>query len=415
MTHYDPLCYPDDISRLLLFATKLEVLNLHFSPRMRDAGEPSVHLSHLFRHNIAAGRPLRLRKMGLYNLFSRAAGPELLGAIDVSNTADFTSLNTFGPDEDAPSNSASVSTGFIDSTWLASNHSEFPPMKRIRIDQLHRSHAEGIAPGLEKLYLVNTRYIKPSTPAPSTSTTSPANPTPESSTTDTSISTQNTTSQQAFSGVTPPTSTTTPHTVCLPLPNSPSSNLRDLYLTAITTRVGPSLKHLIFPAKWPFTINSMSKLIRACPNLAQLSCALDCVDFKVFRLIVPFLTKLYAIRIVALSGFEDLEQATGGKCDGWQEKEKGFGEDRWLTKKGFDMVAEMLRREMETEDFRNVKYVGLGRKWFEVGGVEEVTEAKKGDDGQEEEVAVMRRAVRQVGWEEVKGVEIWGCDSLEVV
>ena len=131
-------------------------------------------------------------------------------------------------------------------------------------------------------------------------------------------------------------------------------------------------------------------------------------------MIVPFLTKLYAIRIVALSGYEDLEQMTEDKCDGAGEKEK------WLTKDGFDMFAEMLRREMEMEDFRNVRYVGLGRKWFEVGGVEAVREEGRngGVDGEEvrgEEAVVMRRAVRRVGWEEVKGVEIWGCDSLDVV
>ena len=126
-------------------------------------------------------------------------------------------------------------------------------------------------------------------------------------------------------------------------------------------------------------------------------------------MIVPFLTKLYAIRIVALRGYEDLEQVTGGKCDGAREKE------RWMTKEGFDVHAEMLRREMETEDFRNVRYVGLGRKWFEVGGVEEVREVRKDDDGQEEEVVTKRRAVKRVGWDEVKDVEIWGCDSLDVV
>ena len=44
-THYDPLCYPDDISRMLLHTTKLSELQLHFSPRMREAGEPTVQLA----------------------------------------------------------------------------------------------------------------------------------------------------------------------------------------------------------------------------------------------------------------------------------------------------------------------------------------------------------------------------------
>ena len=37
----DPLCYPDDISLLLLSAKKLENLKLHYNPRMRDMAEES--------------------------------------------------------------------------------------------------------------------------------------------------------------------------------------------------------------------------------------------------------------------------------------------------------------------------------------------------------------------------------------
>ena len=50
----DPLCYPDDISVLLLNSKKLEDLRLHFSPRMRREAESSLSLDTYF------GRCLRV-------------------------------------------------------------------------------------------------------------------------------------------------------------------------------------------------------------------------------------------------------------------------------------------------------------------------------------------------------------------
>ena len=35
----DPLCYPDNISLLMLTAKRLANLKMHWSPRMRDSGE----------------------------------------------------------------------------------------------------------------------------------------------------------------------------------------------------------------------------------------------------------------------------------------------------------------------------------------------------------------------------------------
>lgn len=44
----DPLCYPDDISMLLLGSKKLEDLRLHFSPRMRQEAESSLSMDTYF-------------------------------------------------------------------------------------------------------------------------------------------------------------------------------------------------------------------------------------------------------------------------------------------------------------------------------------------------------------------------------
>ncbi|OQU99937.1 hypothetical protein CLAIMM_05505 [Cladophialophora immunda] len=165
ITHYDPLCFPDDISTLLLHATRLSSLILHFSPRMREQGEPSVVLTHFFRKNAAAKRKLRLRKMGVYNLFANADTTECLAAFDPSTIKDVTVLNTFGLDGDAVVAGRESTTHFIDRTWhmMVNTKENQPKPKSLRLDQLHKRHAMDLAQfvGLERLYLVNARY-KPS-------------------------------------------------------------------------------------------------------------------------------------------------------------------------------------------------------------------------------------------------------------
>ncbi len=99
-THYDPLCHPEDISTFFLHAGKLDTFNMHFSPRMREQGEPSVVLTRFFRKNIAAKKKLRIRKMGIYNLLANAESEECMEAVDDSSIEEVSILNTFGSDED---------------------------------------------------------------------------------------------------------------------------------------------------------------------------------------------------------------------------------------------------------------------------------------------------------------------------
>ena len=158
-TNYDPLCYPDDVSRLLLHATKLTELQMHFSSRMRDAGEPSVQLAHFFRKNIAAKRKLKLRIVGLYNLFAHSNELEMVEAIEARGIEEFTSLNTFGRDEGGLGGAENMGTDFLDNTWTRQvDGAEWGVMKAIRLDHLHRNHI--FSKGLERLYLVNARYGK---------------------------------------------------------------------------------------------------------------------------------------------------------------------------------------------------------------------------------------------------------------
>ena len=128
VTDIDPLCYPDDISTLIYESEKLEALKLHWSPRMRDAGEPSVYLQSYFRRNIAERKTLHLRNIGFYNLFA-AVDPTVEDIIDHSFTETVTLLNCFGADDEASRQNGPMQS-FLDRTW---NH---PPPNLIRVRSL---------------------------------------------------------------------------------------------------------------------------------------------------------------------------------------------------------------------------------------------------------------------------------------
>lgn len=60
-TDIDPMCYPDDISLLLLHSKKIEDLRLHFSPRMRQEAEGIMTLAQFFGRCYKAGYRLKVK------------------------------------------------------------------------------------------------------------------------------------------------------------------------------------------------------------------------------------------------------------------------------------------------------------------------------------------------------------------
>jgi hypothetical protein len=86
----------------------------------------------------------------------------------------------------------------------------------------------------------------------------------------------------------------------------------------------------------------------------------------------------------------------------------------------------MLRKELASGDFKYLRYVGFWDYIWEVGGMEEVVEKVPVEadqqDGQKEaaspqyqEELVLRRKVKRIRPEDVQDVEIWKCDTLDVV
>ena len=267
VTDIDPLCYPDDISTLLWKSKKLRELNMHWSPRMRNAQEPSVMLHDYFRKSIAAKEPMKVKKIVLQNLYALHS-EEFNVAFDPRTVEDVTILNNTGSD------GPNFMNTFVDRSWPTNPPNERLKIKCMRQDALSKRHAEFIAnfTGLEKLYFVNTPRDA------NDIVNSPV--------------------------LTPPSSDNfQPAAVNSPVGSPASSSnvqlsLRDNYLNAIMTNHCATLRHLLLPSRWPLSASTLARLVHASPQLEQLAFASDFPSMDSLGLILPFLRKLVALRLL---------------------------------------------------------------------------------------------------------------------
>lgn len=283
VTDIDPLCYPDDISTLLLKSRKLRELKMHWSPRMRNEQEPSVMLQNYFRKCIAAKQPLAVRKISLQNLYALHSEDFDL-AFDPQTVEDVTILSNTG--SIVPN---SMNT-FVDSTWPTNPPNNALKIKSLRQDALSRRHCDflGSFTGLQRLYFVNeTGDSASSLNSPRYSTVvSSAAPTPAPA--DANLRANGV---PAGSPAASPASSS----------NSRIS-LRDSYLSNIITNHAATLRHLLLPACWPLPASRAARLVHACPHLEQLAIATDISSMETLGLLFPFLRNLVAIRLLVPTG-----------------------------------------------------------------------------------------------------------------
>jgi hypothetical protein len=281
ITDIDPLCYPDDIATLLCKSRKLRELKLHWSPRMRDAHEPSVSLRDYFRKLIAAKQPLMVKKMSFQNLYAFHT-EEFNFAFDPTTVEDVTFLS-------GVEGSSLVNT-FVESSWPT-----IPPhaklrMKSVRLDAVSKRNSEFIGnfSGLERLYFVNVtaessdllNSPRPGGGAASSALTPPV-------------------SEHQLSGAPNGTTTNSPITSASPASQlNAVANIRDIYLSHITTNHGETLRHLLLPSKWPLSTGMVARLVHSCPNLEQLALATEFSSMDSLGLLIPFLRKLKALRLL---------------------------------------------------------------------------------------------------------------------
>lgn len=187
-------------------------------------------------------------------------------------------------------------------------------------------------------------------------------------------------------------------------PNSNASfSLRDEYIDTICRVGGSSLKHLIFPVKWPISSATVARVIRACPNLTQLSASIECENLEIWKILVPFLKSLWAMRldIIGWYGCEARDDAAPPKGPF-----AGSPEFRLL-----------LCRLLSNGDYNQLRYLGVGPTIYEVVGWEDVVEQVPldGEGTAFREEVVRLRKVVEVTREDVKEVAIWKYDTLDVI
>ncbi|KAL9122887.1 MAG: hypothetical protein Q9187_000558 [Circinaria calcarea] len=246
LTDIDPLCYPDDISLLLCESKALSHLKMHWSPRMREAREPSVTLSSYFGRAIALNYKLPLKTLAFHNLYAQHDSV-------VHDLLDLT-VEEFSMISSAAGVGDSADMAFIDYSWRTSPPKTMPPFKMIRGDKVSTTHCSllGRLKGLERYYQITGRKLKPMEMDGSTeSTPHYADPRPV-----------------------PVESPVTPET-----PADPSLiSLGASYLDNICNCHGSTLRHLLLMPQWRLSSEELARLVRSCPLLEQLLHAIRILD-----------------------------------------------------------------------------------------------------------------------------------------
>ncbi|CAK4035024.1 Hypothetical predicted protein [Lecanosticta acicola] len=255
----DPMCYPDDISMLMLGSKKLEDVRLHFSPRMRAEAESIMNLNMFFGRCHKANYKMKVKHFGLHNFF----GPNVLGmehVFDIDTCESVTFLDTFGNNN--------PKTIFIDETWKGVPMDLFTKFKRVRINELAPQHLlimRNSKVSVEKYYIVNERRGKTGFTPPDNS-----EPTPNTDLSD-----------DTDSWIDPSL-----------------ANLKDDFLATVTKVHGEGIKHLLLSDQWPLTRDDVHLIARDCPQLEQLGLAVNTSTHDWLVLLMPFLKNLRALRVL---------------------------------------------------------------------------------------------------------------------
>lgn len=223
-----------------------------------------------FRKCISAREPLAVRKIALQNLYALHS-EEFNIAFDPNTVEDVTVLNNTGSD------GPSFMNTFVDRSWPTNPPNSRLQIKCMRQDALSKRHAEFLAnfTGLERLYFVNS-------PRDANDVTSPRVP---------SSSSPRPSSDYAYPHSNSPT-------VSSPNPSNLQLNIRDNYLNAIVTNHASTLRHLLLPSRWPLSASTLARLVHASPNLEQFAFATELSSMETLGLILPFLRKLSALRLL---------------------------------------------------------------------------------------------------------------------
>lgn len=357
ITNIDPLCYPDDISLLLLGSKKLRDLRLHWSPRMRDSLEPSVMLNSYFGRCIAADYRLPVKDIAFHNLYAQQT-EDFEKIFDPKVIQGITMVNTLAGADDG------AETTFVDDTWRMKPPKFIHNLKSMRIDSWSGGHCEllGRITGLEKLYLINAKK-------------------------DARIETKERVNGTANGNQASTGSPYTPGTPATPNGSSTNSLGKD-YLTVLSENHGMTLRHLLLASQWRLGSDDIARLVRSFPNLEQLGLGIERSDFDLFRLLVTFLPKLFALRILD------------------NPKSLAFSEELKLHSDEYH--EQKIGKEISKPGYGSLRWLGMCDLVFEAGKLFRLGEVTENGE------PMFTRSIKRVSLDAVKGVDIWAMDSLEV-
>ena len=313
---------------------------------MRDTREPSVNLHSYFGKIVTANYKMPLKHIAFHNLF--AFNEDVFeNILDPNIIESFTMISSMGGTDDA------ADIAFMDATWKDAGPKAAPNLKMLRGDKVSKLHCNtmGKFRELESYYLVTGR--KPNHCSQNLSATvnsvrgvnglgtgitdsimnSDSSGGGNSGTSNSPGSTPQSTISTTSSASCPMHNATAPYT-----PPSEMNTLSQLgrnYLENIYKYHGPSLRHLLLMPQWRLSSEDVACLVRKCPNLEQVGLGIEVADFNMLRLLIPFLPKLYAIRILDNLDDSSLTDSVSGLGCLWNDDK--VGDDLW--KMGFDTVS----------------------------------------------------------------------------
>lgn len=353
----DPLCYADDMSLLLLGSKKLEDLKLHWSPRMKEAQEPSIKLNTFFGRVLSANYTMPLKSVSLQNLYTHNDG-SCDNMIDTATVRELTLIGSLVGEGDGGANV------FMDPRCQTGRLPKYKTiqLKMLRTDKVSRQHCEflGSFTGLERLYFIGAQKR-------TTNQTSSASPRISSA---------------ALSLNSPASSTSSPPRI------SDTLGLKDDYLENIAKNHGSTLRHLLFLPQWRLTADNIALLIRSCPHLEQLGLGVDLVDFTALRLLIPFLPKLKVLRLLENPDDRSFGEKIKEHADGMHESHIGS--------------------ESVNGEWNALRYMEVASLLFEIGTLR--IQEPVGENGKQK----YRRDVRRRSPETVRDIDIWRMDTLEI-
>ena len=247
-------------------------------------------------------------------------------------------------------------------------------LKMLRGDKISRIHCDILArfPPLQYYYLITGRRLKdvPFTPRHESNQSRRA-----SSIISTESSSPSTTLHASPGTPSTPSDTT-------------STGLARDYLDNIFKVHGATLKHLLLRPQWRLNTEDLARLVRSCPNLEQLGLGVEIANFNMLRLLIPFLPKLYAIRILDSPDNYTLTEELSAQGDEFQEDK--IGNETWKN------------------EWNTLRWIGLGSLIYEICKTEPVEAVDNGESVR------YRKIVRRRPLSYVKNIEIWSLDKLEI-